>query len=68
MEGKDIVDNIFGELESVMRVVKYPHTLPNGQIRVKTIRGYIIMHDDYEDIKKKYRAMIRGESDGTNNP
>lgn len=67
-ESKDIVDNIFGELESTMRVVKYPRTLPNGQVRVETIRGYMIMHDDYEAIKKKYRAMIRGESDGTNNP
>lgn len=64
MESKDIVDNIFGELESTMRVVKYPRTLPNGQVRVETIRGYMIMHDDYEAIKKKYRAMIRGESDG----
>lgn len=61
---KDIVDNIFGEFESAMRVVKYPRTLPNGQIRVETIRGYMITHDDYEAIKKKYRAMIRGESDG----
>ena len=62
MESKDVVDNIFGELESVMHIVKYPHTLPNGKIRVKTIRGYIIMHDDYETIKKKYRDMIRGEN------
>lgn len=62
MESKDIVDNIFGELESVMRIVKYPRTLPNGKIRVETIRGYIIMHEDYETIKKKYRDMIRGEN------
>ena len=61
MESKDVVDNIFGELESVMRIVKYPRTLPNGQIRVETIRGYIIMHKDYETIKKKYRNIIRNE-------
>lgn len=58
----DIIDNIFGELESVMRIVKYPRTLSNGQIRVETIRGYIIMHEDYETIKKKYRDMIRGKN------
>lgn len=63
MESKDIVDNIFGELESVMRIVKYPRTLPNGKIRVETIRGYMIMHEDYETIKKKYRDMIRKEAD-----
>lgn len=63
IDGKDIVDNIFGELESVMRIVKYPRTLPNGKIRVETIRGYMIMHEDYETIKKKYRDMIRKEAD-----
>ena len=52
MDDKHIIDNIFGELESVMRIVKYPRTLPNGKIRVETIRGYIIMHDDYEVIKR----------------
>ena len=57
-----IVDNIFGELESVMNIVKYPRTLPNGKIRVETIRGYMIMREDYETIKKKYRDMIRGEN------
>jgi hypothetical protein len=56
MESKDIIDSIFGELESVMR------TLPNGKIRVETIRGYMIMHEDYETIKKKCRDMIRGEN------
>ena len=62
MKDKDIVDKIFGELESVMRIVKYPRTLPNGKIRVETIRGYIIMHEDYETIKKKYRDMMQKES------
>ena len=66
MESKDIVDNIFGELESVMHIVKYPRKLPNGKIRVETIRGYIIMHDDYETVKKKYRDMIRKESNNDN--
>lgn len=62
MDDKHIIDNIFGELESVMRIVKYPRTLPNGKIRVETIRGYIIMHDDYEVIKKKYRGMNDGKA------
>lgn len=62
MKDKDIVDKIFGELESVMCIVKYPRTLPNGKIRVETIRGYIIMHEDYETIKKKYRDMMQKES------
>ena len=62
MESKDIVDNIFGELESVMCVARYPRALPNGEIRIETIRGYMIMHDDYEIIKKKYKDMIQKEN------
>lgn len=53
---KEFVDNIFGELESVMRIIKYPRIVSTGNVC-----GCTIMHEDYETIKKKYRDMIRGE-------